>query len=102
MIQTRKRPATTRGASYKTIAAVDSMLPAANDLPHARAYAAPPCPRRSLWLVVVLTCPWCGTAHQHRAGEAARLLSGRLVKTCPVVGQLYRLAPVHRRREARR
>jgi hypothetical protein len=71
-------------------------------IPTARAYAGPPCRGRSLWLVVVLTCPRCGTAHTHRVGEAARLLSHRVEKCCPVTGQWYLLGPVQRRREARR
>ncbi|WP_433319151.1 hypothetical protein [Micromonospora chersina] len=40
--------------------------------------------------------------HQHRAGEAARLLSSRLRKRCPTTGRPYVLGPVQRRREARR
>lgn len=71
-------------------------------LPAGRTYAMPPCRGRRLWLAVVLTCPWCGTGHSHRAFEAARLLAGRLVKTCPVTGRPYALAPVQRRKEARR
>jgi hypothetical protein len=71
------------------------------DLPHARAYAGPPCRGRSLWLVVVLTCPRCGTAHAHRVGETARLFSHRVDKCCPVTGLWYRLGPVQRRKQAR-
>lgn len=70
--------------------------------PTARAYAGPPCRGRGMWAVTVLTCPLCGGMHQHRVSEVARLLAGRVFRTCPVVGRLYRLAPVTRRREARR
>lgn len=71
-------------------------------LPSGRAHAGPPAPGRRLWLVVVLACPCCGGMHQHRSGETARLLSGRSVRRCPTTGRPYRLAPVQRRREARR
>ncbi|HEX6498989.1 MAG TPA: hypothetical protein VF054_08150 [Micromonosporaceae bacterium] len=70
------------------------------DLAHARAYAGPPCPGRGLWAITVLTCPHCRGMHQHRAGEAARLLAGRIRRCCPVTGLWYVLAPVQRRREA--
>jgi hypothetical protein len=72
------------------------------DLPHARAYGGPPVPGRRLWAVTVLACPVCRGMHQHRAGEAARLLSGRLRRRRPTTGQQYVLAPVARRREAMR
>lgn len=68
--------------------------------PCARAYIAPPCPGRSLWLVVVLTCPLCRTAHTHRVRDADLLMAGRVVRFCPTVGKLYRIAAVQRRREA--
>lgn len=67
-----------------------------------RVYASPPCRGRSLWLAVTLRCPWCGTGHAHRVGEAARLLAGRVDKLCPVTGKAYLLSPVRRGREARR
>lgn len=76
--------------------------PLLDGLPNARAYAGPPCPGRGSWAVTVLTCPVCGGMHQHRAFEAARLLAGRAVRRCPTTGKAYRLAPVQRRREARR
>lgn len=72
------------------------------DLPRGRAYAGPPCGGRGLWLAIVMTCPQCGGMHSHRVGETARLLAGRIIKRCPVAGQPYVLAPVQRRREARR
>jgi hypothetical protein len=71
-------------------------------LPCARTYAGPPCTGRRLWAAAVLTCPVCGGMHTHRVGETARLLAGRVVKACPVSGHPYRLAPVQRRKEARR
>lgn len=71
-------------------------------LPSGRAYAGPPCHRRRLWLVVVLSCPICRGAHSHRSGDDRALLAGRVERACPVTGQLYRLNPVQRRREARR
>jgi hypothetical protein len=40
--------------------------------------------------------------HQHRAGLVDALLSGRLTRVCPTTGKPYTLAPVQRRREARR
>jgi hypothetical protein len=71
-------------------------------VPQGRAFAGPPCPGRRLWAITVLTCPLCGGMHTHRSGQTARLLSGRVVRRCPTNGQLYRLNPVQRRREARR
>lgn len=68
--------------------------------PTGRAFAGPPVPGRRLWLVAVLTCPRCGAMHQHRVFEAARLLAGRVIRTCPATGQRYQLRPVQRRREA--
>jgi len=76
--------------------------PSALSLPAGRTYAGPPCPGRRLWAAVVLTCPHCQGMHTHRAGQAARLLSGRVVKRCPVSGLPYTLRPVQRRKEARR
>lgn len=99
----RERPATTRSALHKVKRTTTaSMLPAVDHLPHARAYAGPPCRGRSLWAVTVLTCPHCGGMHQHRVGAASRLLGGRVDRVCPVTGRVYLLAPVQRRREARR
>lgn len=86
--KSRERPATTRSALKVTRASTCSKSTHAADLPHARAYAGPPCRDRRLWAVTVLSCPWCRTMHQHRAGETARLLSGRLAKVCPVTGRL--------------
>lgn len=71
-------------------------------MPHGRAYAGPPCPGRGLWAITVLACPHCGGMHQHRSGQAARLLSGRITRLCPTTGRAYVLAPVQRRRDARR
>jgi hypothetical protein len=101
MTRTRNRPGeATRAAIKVKGTATCSQSTHAADMPHARAYAGPPCRGRGLWAVTVLSCPWCRTMHQHRAGETARLLSGRLAKVCPVTGRPYRLAPVQRRREA--
>jgi hypothetical protein len=71
-------------------------------VPQGRAYAGPPCRGRSLWCVTVLSCPLCGGMHQHRAGNARTLLSGKAMRSCPTTGKPYLLAPVQRRREARR
>jgi hypothetical protein len=90
-----------KAATTTTLDPVASVQPIA-DIPHGRAYAGPPVPGRGLWAVTVLTCPLCEGMHQHRAVEAARLLSGRAERRCPTTGRLYRLAPVQRRREARR
>jgi hypothetical protein len=70
--------------------------------PSGRAYAGPPVPGRTMWAITTLSCPLCEGMHQHRAVEAARLLSGRVERRCPTTGRPYRLAPVQRRREARR
>ena len=67
---------------------------------YARAYAGPPCPGRQLWAITVLRCPSCLGMHQHRVGQVSMLLSGRIDRRCPTTGELYRLAPVQRRREA--
>jgi hypothetical protein len=67
---------------------------------YARAQAGPPCPGRQLWAVTVLRCPSCLGMHQHRVGQVSMLLSGRVDRRCPTTGELYRLAPVQRRREA--
>lgn len=72
------------------------------DLPVARGYAGPPCPRRHLWCVVILSCPWCGTLHTHRSGDPERLLRGRLVRRCGTTGKQYRISPMQVRRTARR
>lgn len=101
MTQTHSRPAG-NGAAAEQVDETTSSVTELQDLPHARAYAGPPCRGRRLWLVVVLTCPRCGTAHAHRVGETARLFSHRVDKACPVTGLWYRLGPVQRRREARR
>jgi hypothetical protein len=77
-------------------------VPPGSDILTGRTYAAPPCDGRRLWLAVVLTCPACGGAHHHRVGDASLLLSGRVVKVCPVNKVRYALRPVQRRREARR
>jgi hypothetical protein len=39
--------------------------------------------------------------HQHRAGDPSALLHGKAVRRCPTTGELYRLSPVRRWREAR-
>lgn len=101
MTNTRKGPGVGSRASSKLMSASTNSVIALPDFPHARAYAAPPCRGRSLWLVVVLTCPHCGTCHSHRVGEVARLLSNRVRKACPVTGHWYRLGPVQRRKQAR-
>ncbi|GGR78500.1 hypothetical protein GCM10010169_23340 [Micromonospora fulviviridis] len=101
MPQTRKGPGVGSRASSELIAASTTSVADLLELPHARAYAAPPCRGRSLWLVVVLTCPHCGTSHSHRVGEVGRLLSNRITKCCPVTGLWYRLGPVQRRKQAR-
>jgi hypothetical protein len=74
-----------------------SRLHPVSDLPHARANAGPPVPGRHMWAYTVLSCPRCGGMHQHRAGEP-----GRIVRSCPTTGRLYRLSPIKRWREARR
>lgn len=66
----------------------------------ARAVAGPPVPGRRLWAISVLTCPHCTAMHQHRAGETALLLAGRVDRACPTTGKRYVLFPIHRRREA--
>lgn len=71
-------------------------------LPRGRAYAGPPVRGRRLWTVAVLRCPLCSAMHHHRAGDDRLLLTGRLARRCPVTGRTYQLAPVQRRREARR
>lgn len=101
MTQTRQSPGVGSRASSELTAASTTTVTDLPDVPHARAYAAPPCRGRSLWLVVVLTCPHCGTSHSHRVGEVARLLSNRIAKCCPVTGLPYRLGPVQRRKQAR-
>lgn len=98
----RGRPAGNGAAQVTAGEVVPTSVANRPDVPHARAYAGPPCRGRSLWLVMVLSCPHCGTAHVHRVGEAARLLAARVVRECPVTGRAYQLAPVQRRREARR
>jgi len=97
----RERPTAARSALYQTVAATSVSVSELPSLPRARAIAGPPCRGRSLWAVTVATCPRCGGMHQHRAGEATRLLSGRLVRLCPVTGRPYVLGPVQRQREAR-
>lgn len=101
MPRMRKGPGVGSRASSELIAASSTSVADLPELPHARAYAAPPCRGRSLWLVMVLTCPRCGTAHAHRVGETARLFSRRVDKACPVTGLWYRLGPVQRRKQAR-
>lgn len=96
------RPGADRAAQVTASEAVPTRVVVRPDVPHARAYAGPPCRGRSLWLVMVLSCPHCGTAHVHRVGEASRLLAARVIRECPVTGRPYRLGPVQRRREARR
>lgn len=90
------------GRTSETLVRVSLSVADHLDMPHGRALAGPPCPGRTLWAVTTPTCPRCGGMHQHRVGEAGRLLSGRIVKVCPTTGQPYRLGPVQRRREARR
>lgn len=91
-----------KAAPIRTSVQRTADTPEGYTLPCGRAHACPPVPGRRLWLAVVLTCPQCGSAHAHRTGEAARLLSGRIVRTCPTTGRTYTLNPVQRRREARR
>lgn len=91
-----------RSANTTNLTSDDTPSDALTSMPAGRTYAVPPCRGRQLWLAVVLTCPRCGTGHSHRAFEAARLLAGRLVKTCPVTGRPYALSPCQRRKEARR
>lgn len=98
----KSRPGANRAAQVTAGEAVATSVVDRPDLAHARAYAGPPCRGRSLWAVTVLTCPHCGGMHQHRVGAASRLLGGRVDRVCPVTGRSYRLAPVQRRREARR
>lgn len=69
-------------------------------MPRARAFLSPPCAGRSLGAVWVGRCPWCSSAHVHRVGEIARLLSGRVSRCCPVWGRRYVLSPVRRQRQA--
>ncbi|MFJ1537728.1 hypothetical protein ACIODS_04220 [Micromonospora chalcea] len=49
-----------------------------------------------MWAVAVLACPFCGSLHQHRAGNGARLMTGQTFRRCPSTGALYRLRPVLR------
>lgn len=84
-------------ATTRTVTEADTAVP-----PTCRAWAAPPCRRRGMWLVFVATCIHCGGGHSHRVGNAGALLAGKVVRSCPVAGDEYRLSPVHRRREARR
>lgn len=101
MSRTKKeRPDRAIGAAPEVMSATTITVPDPSNLPHARAYAGPPCRGRGLWAITVLTCPHCRGMHQHRAGDAARLLSGRIHRCCPVTGLWYVLAPVQRRREA--
>lgn len=72
------------------------------DIPCGRATAWPPAGGRHMWAVVTSRCPWCGSGHVHRTGLTARLLSGRVLRRCPVWHRQYTLAPVRRGREARR
>jgi hypothetical protein len=104
MPQTQRTPGAGQasGGSSRVIAATELSIRPTDDIPRVRAYAAPPCPGRGLWLVVVLTCSHCGTAHSHRVGDHSRLLSGDIDKACPATGLWYRLAPVQRRNQARR
>ena len=100
MTQTQ-RPGRGDPGHLTVIAATDASITGLPDTMRcARAYAGPPVPGRTLWAVTVLTCCWCGAMHQHRVGEAAQLLSGRVVRSCPVWSRPYRLRPVQRRREA--
>ena len=93
----RSGPATGRSDTntFNPVASVTDLLTA-------RALAGPPCPGRTLWAVTTPTCAHCGGMHQHRVGEVARLLAGRVVRVCPTSGQRYILRPVQRRKEARR
>lgn len=98
--QTRETPGHTGqapGGSSEVIAATITTVTDLADITRVRAYAAPPCRRRSLWLVVVLACTHCGNDHAHRVGDAVALLGGRIDRTCPATGQPYRLEPVRRR-----
>lgn len=95
------RPAA-NGTGAKLADEATASVPPPADLPNGRAQAGPPCPGRRLWVVAVPRCPRCQGMHVHRVGEAARLLSGRVIRCCPTTGRAYRLAPVQRRREARR
>ena len=72
MTQMRNRPGVASGAASELMTASTTSVTDPPDLPHARAYAGPPCRGRRLWLVVVLTCPRCGTTHAHRVGETPR------------------------------
>lgn len=101
MAQTRERPGRGDPGHLMVYATTTASVPEpTNSLPCARAYGGPPVPGRQLWAVTVLTCPVCRAMHQHRVGEAARLLAGRVVRVCPVWGRPYRLRPVQRRKEA--
>lgn len=102
MAQTRNRPGVASGAASQQVGETTTSVADRADMPHGRAHAGPPCPGRGLWAVTVLTCPHCTGMHQHRVGQAARLLSGRIIRVCPTTGRPYVLAPVQRRREARR
>ncbi len=101
MPRTRKGPGVGSRASSELMSASTVSVADLPELPHARAYAGPPCRGRGLWAITVLTCPHCRGMHQHRSGEVARLLSNRIDKTCPVTGLTYRLGPVQRRKQAR-
>lgn len=96
----KERPDRAIGAAREVLSATTTNVHDLYDLPRARAYAGPPCAGRGLWAITVLACPHCRGMHQHRAGEAARLLAGRVQRCCPVTGRWYVLAPVQRRREA--
>lgn len=103
MIHTKKRrPLTKEAALTSSAATIDAtaMVTRQADIPRGRAVAYPPMRGRSLWLVVSRKCPWCGSGHAHRSGMTSRLLSGRVVRVCPVWNRAYVLAPVTRGREA--
>lgn len=101
MTYRRRRPGAEDPGHLAVMAATGASIADPLDgLRAVRVYAGPPVPGRQLWAVTVLSCPWCRAMHQHRVGEAARLLSGRVRRTCPVWGRPYRLRPVQRRREA--
>lgn len=100
MSETRKGRPGEKATQSKMVPTTDTSVTPRVEIPHARTQAGPPCRGRGLWSAVVLRCPWCLTLHVHRSGQVSRLLSGRVVRRCPVSGQQYVLSPVQRRREA--
>jgi hypothetical protein len=98
-----------RHSGPNSILTKDKSMPSYD--PAARSYPAfpvnrgipmPPVIGRSMWCVVVLRCLLCNGGHTHRSGDGSMVLSGNLIRRCPVTGRRYRLRVTQRRSEARR